>query len=120
MRRQAPFAFLLPFVLALISQLALGSLVPPSSGQARTALDAATIYCHGGDSSGSHHNDPISPDDTGGPLCLLALPGFVAPADASAPPPPSRLAVRLARSVASAPRKAFAHAAPYPRGPPLT
>jgi hypothetical protein len=120
MRRKASFAFLLPFVLALISQLALGALVPPSGGQARTALDAATIYCHGGDSSGSHHNDPVSPDDAGATLCLLELPAYVAPAATAALPPPSLFVVRAAPRVTSARPRAFAHAAPYPRGPPLT
>ena len=113
---------LLLAILALVSQLALGSLVLPGDAAAEeqiAALDALSVLC---DASmpvpPAHHRN--APDPALCPLSLtLALPAMVLAAGPDVPPPRSRLAGRTilpppARGPPTQPRFTA-----LPRGPPV-
>ncbi len=123
-QRRSRLFGLLTAVLALVSQLALGAVVPPAdtSQASLAALDAVSIFCQSGSTTGSSDQPPTHHHPADYALCpfvaSLALPAAILTPEPLLPKP--------SRSVAPPPRTmpearappSHAFAAAYPRGPP--
>jgi hypothetical protein len=118
---------LLLAILALISQLALGSLVLPDSVSAReqsvAALDALSILCSTGTPAApgntpAHHHH--APDCTLCPLCVtLAAPSAILTTVAALPAPSSQAVARAALPPPARGPPSQARPVPPARGPPI-
>ncbi|MFL5333382.1 MAG: hypothetical protein ACJ8H8_09420 [Geminicoccaceae bacterium] len=115
---------LLAVLVALVSQLALGSMVIPDEQPSQTqlgALDAASSFCQSGHPPGGS-GKPIPHHAADYALCALsvalALPSVILASDPHLPGPGNALPLRLKQpqQARAPPRHGFAAA--YPRGPP--
>ncbi len=116
---------LLLAVLALVSQIALGSLVLPDAASAQeqsiAALDALSIICSTGTPAtpGDHPAHHHAPDCTLCPLCVtLALPGVILSTAVELPAPSSQSAGRASLPPPARGPPSQARTTPPARGPP--
>lgn len=119
-RRVLGLAGLLAATLALVGQLALGTVIPLDEAPRAqlAALDAASMLCH----PGGNGQAPLHHPGIGHALCPLflasAIPGaWAAPAPILPAPPPALALRRATPPPARAPPSPVLIAA-YPRGPP--